>query len=595
MCGIIGYIGKNNSIPRLINGLKTLEYRGYDSAGIAYAINNKVKIIKEAGKIINLEKALVDKDSSNIGIGHTRWATHGGATSNNAHPHKQGHITLVHNGIIENYQELKDILIDNGYKFNSDTDTEVACAYIDYLYKDNKDIVMSLDKCNNMFKGSYAFGIIVDDDYDSLYAVRKNSPLIIGIGDNENYIASDVPAILDYTNKYMLLNNYDIAKITKDKVTIYNNLKEVNKDILTYNIDKSVRDMNGYDHYMLKEINEQSIILNNLIKNYDSKDKILKNIKDYTKYNKIFIVACGSAYHAGVVSKYMIEKYADIEVSVEIASEFRYKKLFIDNNTLVIAISQSGETADTLASVRIAKELGAHTLGIINVEESSIAREVDDVIYTKAGIEVAVATTKGYTTQVFILSMLALSLAIRKNINIDKDIFNKIKLVPNLINSLLDRKYNYLTKILKKKNDIFFLGRNIDYASVLEASLKLKEITYIHSEAYAAGELKHGTISLIEDDTPVISLVTNKDIAEKTISNIKETIARGAYSIIIATKDIDIPKDSYNDLIRIDRTVDLLQPILNIIPLQLIAYNVAKSKGCDIDKPRNLAKSVTVE
>ena len=595
MCGIIGYIGKKNSIPRLINGLKTLEYRGYDSAGIAYVKDNKIKIIKESGKIANLEKLLEDKDSSNLGIGHTRWATHGGATSSNAHPHKQGHITLVHNGIIENYQELKDMLIDNGYKFNSDTDTEVACAYIDYLYRENKDIVESLDKCNSIFKGSYAFGIIVDDDYDSLYAVRKNSPLIIGIGDNENYIASDVPAILDYTNKYTLLNNYDIAKITKDKVTVYNNLKEVSKDILTYNIDKSVRDINGYDHYMLKEINEQSIILNNLIKNYDSKDKILKNIKDYTKYNKIFIVACGSAYHAGVVSKYMIEKYADIEVNVEIASEFRYKKLFIDNNTLVIAISQSGETADTLASVRIAKELGAHTLGIINVEESSIAREVDDVIYTKAGIEVAVATTKGYTTQVFILSMLALSLAIRKNINIDNDIFNKIRLVPNLINSLLDRKYNYLTKILKKKNDIFFLGRNIDYASVLEASLKLKEITYIHSEAYAAGELKHGTISLIEDDTPVISLVTNKDIAEKTISNIKETIARGAYSIVIATKDIDIPKDSYNDLIRIDRTVDLLQPILNIIPLQLIAYNVAKSKGCDIDKPRNLAKSVTVE
>lgn len=598
MCGIIGYVGKNNSIPKLINGLKTLEYRGYDSAGIAYVKDNNIKIVKHEGKIVNLENILNKDDISYIGIGHTRWATHGVANTINSHPHRQGSITLVHNGIIENYQELKEELIDKGYKFISDTDSEVAAGYIDYLYNQDKDIIKAIDKASYIFKGSYALGIIVDNNFDKLYATRKDSPLIIGTGNNEMFIASDVPAILDYTNKYILLDNYEIATLTYEKVTIYKNLKEIEKEIKTYDFDKTIKDKNGYEHFMLKEINEQSIIINNLIKEYDTKDKILSKLPDLSKYNNIYIVACGSAYHAGMIGKYLIEEYGNIEVNVDIASEFRYKKLFINDKTLVIAISQSGETADTLASIRIAKEYGSHTLGIINVEGSSIAREVDDVIYTKAGIEVAVATTKGYTTQVFILALLALNLAFQKNYidsKDEEDIFNSLKVLPTTINKLITANYNDISSIIKEHNDIFFLGRNVDYASVLEGSLKLKEISYIHSEAYAAGELKHGTISLIEKNTPVIGLITNDKIAEKTISNIKETKARGSYSIVIATNNLDIPNDVFDKLITIDKTINLLQPLLNVIPLQLIAYYVAKENGCDIDKPRNLAKSVTVE
>ena len=598
MCGIIGYIGKSNSIPKLINGLKSLEYRGYDSAGIAYVSNNTIKIVKHEGKIINLENILDKNDSSYIGIGHTRWATHGIANTINSHPHRQGSITLVHNGIVENYQELREKLEGEGYKFVSDTDSEVVAGYIDYLYKSYKDIIKAIDEATSIFKGSYALGIIVDNDFNNLYAIRKDSPLIVGICENEFFIASDVPAILEYTNKYILLENYDIAVLSRDKVTVYKNLKEIDKEIKTYEFDKTVKDKNGYSHYMLKEINEQSVIINNLIKDYNSKDKVLNKFPDLSKYNKIYIVACGSAYHAGIIGKYLIEEYARIEVNVDIASEFRYKNLFIDDKTLVIAISQSGETADTLASIRIAKEHGSYTLGIVNVEGSSIAREVDDVIYTKAGIEVAVATTKGYTTQVFILAMLALNLGLKKGYidnRKEKDIFDSLRILPTTINKLVTTDYGDISKIIKEHNDVFFLGRNIDYACVLEGSLKLKEISYIHSDAYAAGELKHGTISLIENETPVISLITNDVIAEKTISNIKETKARGAYSIIISSNNFNISSDVYDKLILVDKTIDLLQPIINIIPLQLIAYNVAFEKGCDIDKPRNLAKSVTVE
>jgi glucosamine--fructose-6-phosphate aminotransferase (isomerizing) len=598
MCGIIGYIGKSNAIPKLINGLKALEYRGYDSAGIAYVKDEKIKILKHKGKITNLEKILIKNDEANLGIGHTRWATHGIANSTNSHPHRQGSITLVHNGIIENYQYLKAELIKEGYKFSSDTDSEVAAAYLDYLYQKKKDILKTLTEASSLFKGSYALGIIVDNDYTNLYAIRKDSPLIIGIGEEENFIASDVPAILDYTNKYVLLDNLEIAIISKNNITIYKDLKEVKKEVKTYDFDKNIRDKNGYDHFMLKEINEQGIIIKSLAKLYNSKEKILNNLPNIAKYNKVYIVACGSAYHAGMVGKYLIEEYGNIEVNVDIASEFRYKKLFLDNKTLVIAISQSGETADTLASIRIAKEYGSYTLGIVNSEGSSIAREVDDVIYTKAGIEVAVATTKGYTSQIFILALLALSLAFRKKYLTDeqeKMIFNNLNVLPTIIDKLITTDYSDITAIIKDHNNIFFLGRNSDYVSILEGSLKLKEISYIHSEAYAAGELKHGTISLIEEGTPIISLITNDYIADKTISNIKETKARGSYSIVIATNNLEISKDCFDKLITIDKINNLFQPIINIIPLQLIAYNVAKARGCDIDKPRNLAKSVTVE
>lgn len=596
MCGIIGYIGKNNSIPILINGLKNLEYRGYDSAGISYIKDNKLKITKEKGKIANLEKIVNKEDYSNIGIGHTRWATHGKANVTNAHPHHQGNITIVHNGILENYIELKMALECSGYKFKSETDTEVACAYIDYTYKKEKDILKALNECIKIFKGSYAIGIIVKNDYNNLYVIKKDSPLIIGLGEEENYIASDVPAIINYTNKYITLEDKEYAKITKDKITVYKDNKISEKEPKEFNYNISNISKENYDHFMLKEINEQPIIISNLVKKYFTNNKLnIELLPNINKYNKIYIVGCGSAYHAGIVGKYLIEEYGDMEVSVELASEFRYKKLFLDNKSLVIAISQSGETADTLASLKIAKELGCHTIGIVNVYESSIARFVDDVIYTEAGSEIAVATTKGYLTQVFILNLLALKLGIEnnkiKNIdNIIKDYNN----ISNELAKLINTDYKDIAKNIYNKNDIFFLGRNIDYALMLEGSLKLKEISYIHAECYAAGELKHGTISLIEKNTPVIALITNNDIADKTISNIKEVIARGAYVILISKNNLDIPH-CYNEIITVPNINNLLQPLLNIIPLQLLAYEVAKLRNCDIDKPRNLAKSVTVE
>ena len=598
MCGIVGYVGKKNSIPILLDGLKSLEYRGYDSAGIAILENNNIKIIKEKGKIINLEKLIKKDESSNIGIGHTRWATHGVPNHDNSHPHRHGNITLVHNGIIENYQELKKELINKGYEFYSDTDTEVACAYIDYLYKECNDMLQVLDKIKNIFRGSYAFGILVDSEKDTIYATRKDSPLIIATNKDGNFIASDVPAILKYTNRYILLDNYDIAKINKNNIEIYNNNKIINKEINSFDFDLTSAMLEGYDHYMLKEINEQDMVINNLINHYDSKEKLLNNLPDLSKYKNIDIVACGSAYHSGLVGKYLIEEYGNVKVNVEIASEYRYKKLFLDKDTLVIVISQSGETADTLACLRIAKEHGCTTLGIVNVVGSSIAREVDNVIYINAGVEIAVATTKAYMLQCFVLSLIAFKCAIT-NKTLDKEEINKIfenmKNLPSVLRKQIDVNYKKIAKKIYKNNNIFFIGRNIDYATTLEGSLKLKEISYIHSDTYAAGELKHGTISLIEENTPVISLVTKESVSEKTISNIKEVKARGANVILIVSKKLDKEYDCYNEKIIAYDTHELFQPLVNIIPMQLLAYEVAKLRGCDIDKPRNLAKSVTVE
>ena len=596
MCGIIGYVGKKNSIPILIQGLKNLEYRGYDSAGIAYIQNNKLKIVKEKGKIASLEKNINKNDYSNIGIGHTRWATHGISNKTNSHPHHQGSITIVHNGIIENYLELKNMLEQNGYKFKTQTDTEIAAAFIDYEYKNTSDILKSLNKATETFIGSYAIGIIVNNDKNTLYVIRKDSPLIIGIGENENFVASDVPAIINYTNKYITLEDKEYAKITKDEVKVYLNNKEQEKEVKKFKHNLNDVSKHNYEHFMLKEIHEQPAIIKNLVNTYFKEDKLNINLlPELKKYNKIYIVGCGSAYHAGLVGKYLIEKYGNTEVTVELASEFRYKKLFIDKNTLVIAISQSGETADTLASLKIAKKLGANTLGIVNVYESSIARFVDNVIYTEADSEIAVATTKGYLTQVFILSLLALKLGLEKNIikNI-KEITEYYNQVPNYLEKLVNMDLKKVASNIYKKEDIFFLGRNIDYALMLEGSLKLKEISYIHAECYAAGELKHGTISLIEKNTPVISLITNDEIKDKTVSNIKETIARGSYTILLVKDNIKID-NCYNEVILLPHTIELLQPLLNIIPLQLLAYEIAKLRKCDIDKPRNLAKSVTVE
>ena len=595
MCGIIGYIGKNNSIPILLDGLHNLEYRGYDSVGISIIENNKLKIIKEKGKVKELEKDIKKDMYSNIGIGHTRWATHGKANKTNAHPHHFGHITIVHNGILENYLDLKNKLEKNGYKFISETDTEVACAYINYIYNKEKDILKTLNICTKDFVGSYAIGIIVEDDYDNLYVMKKESPLIIGVSKDENFIASDVPAIINYTNKYILLEDMEYAKINSKNIEVYKNGKKEKKTIKEFKHNLSSVSKEKFDHYMLKEINEQPLVIDHLICEYFKDGKLIKNkLPDLTIYNKIYIVGCGSAYHAGIVGKYLLEKYGNSEVFVELASEFRYKKLFLDENSLVIAISQSGETADTLASLKIAKHLKAHTLSIVNVYESSIARFTDDVIYTEAGNEIAVATTKGYTSQVFILSLLALKLGLLNKQIKEKDITEYYKIISKEMKKLIKKDYKDIALDLYKRNCIFFIGRNIDYALSLEGSLKLKEISYIHAECYAAGELKHGTISLIEKNTPVIALITNDNIADKTISNVKEVISRGAYVIIINKDTIKVNK-CYDKKLTIPTTIDLLQPILNIIPLQLIAYEVAKLKKCDIDKPRNLAKSVTVE
>lgn len=598
MCGIIGYIGKNNALKVITDGLKQLEYRGYDSAGIAIKNNNEIKIFKSVGKIKELEKKIDYTIQSDIGIGHTRWATHGSVNITNSHPHKVGSITLVHNGIIENYEQLKQELIKNNYQLKSDTDTEIACGYIDYLYQKDKNIITTLNKIKDIFKGSYAFAILVDND-NYLYATRKDSPLIIAKGENENYLASDVPAILKYTNQYYLLDNYEIAILEKDNIKILKDNKEIKKELLTfnYNIETSLK--NGYDHFMLKEINEQDKLVESLINIYlQDKKTLLNKMPDFKKYNQIHIVACGSAYHAGLVGKYLIEKYANTKVYVEVASEYRYNKLFFDKKTLVIIISQSGETADSLASLRIAKENKIDTLAIVNVYGSSIAREASKTLYINAGCEIAVATTKAYTLQLLMLSFIALAMGIQKEL-IDDSSFEDIKKyytkLPQLMHNEIKRDLKNIAKNIYKKNNIFFIGRGIDYALSLEGSLKLKEISYIHSEAYPAGELKHGTISLIEKNTPVIAIVTDENIYEKTISNIKEVASRGAYVILIISKYLDKDGDFYNEKIVIENTDSLINSLTAIIPLQLLAYNIALLKGCDIDKPRNLAKSVTVE
>lgn len=596
MCGIVGYIGKKNCLPILIKGLKRLEYRGYDSAGVAYIKNNDIKITKTKGKIKDLEKIIDDKDTSSIGIAHTRWATHGGVDDINSHPHKVGSITIVHNGIIENYQELKNTLEKKGYKFKSQTDTEVACAYIDYEYQKSKDkdMIKIMDKCIKVFEGSYALTILVKDDDKHLYVMKKDSPMVIGISEHENYIASDISAFVDTKVDYIILEDLETGIITEDSIKIYKNKKEIKKDIKHINYDYDDADKHGYEHYMIKEIHEQSSVLSKLNKLYLEN---LDTIPDISKYNKIHIIGCGTAYHAGMIGKYLIENYSDFEVNVYIASEYRYQKIFADKKTLVITPSQSGETADTLACIKKAKEHGCATLGIVNVKDSSIARLVDKVIYTEAGPEIAVASTKAYTSQAYIFSLLALKLGITKKLIKKEDITLEYQKLPTLIEKMINIDYNDIIKKFWKDDDLFYLGRNIDYMSVLEGSLKLKEISYVHSEAYQAGELKHGTISLIEKDTCVIALMSDDAIASKTISNIKEVKARGAYVVLLIKDSLNnnIDTSCYDKLITISDTHPLLQPILNVVPLQLIAYNIAKKRGCDIDKPRNLAKSVTVE
>ena len=599
MCGIIGYNGTKKCVPRLIGALEALEYRGYDSAGIAYVENNTVQIIKEKGKIKNLKDVVNMDANSNLGIGHTRWATHGEANKINAHPHKSGVITLVHNGIIENYIEIKDKLIKKGYEFKSETDTEVAAALLDSLYKEKQNMIETLHEASKLIRGSYAFAVLVDGD-DKLYATRCASPLIAAIGEDGYYVASDVPAILAFTNKYMLLDEYDIVKLEKNKITIYDkDLNEAKKEIKVFEGTMDAATKAGFEHFMLKEINEQDKVFNDTINYYfdGTINSLEKNFGFIKNFKKIDIVACGSAYHTGVVGKYLIENYANIPVNVEVASEYRYKKCFYDKDTLVILVSQSGETADTLAALRKAKEDGITTMAIVNVIGSSIAREADHTIYIKAGFEIAVATTKAYLAQLAIFSLLTIYLGYNNKLINEKEfvkIKDEITKMPTYIkDTIKNEMYIQVAKQIFNKKEIFFIGRGIDYALCMEASLKLKEISYINSVAYQAGELKHGTISLIEKDTPVIAISTDEELNEKTISNIKEVKARGAYVILVTN---NIPKENfYDEIIVIKKLHPILESILTIIPLQLLAYEVAKSNGCDIDKPRNLAKSVTVE
>lgn len=604
MCGIIGYIGKKTNIQKtLIDSLKTLEYRGYDSAGIAY-VTDKVNIIKSKGKISHLEEKIDKEQQGIMGIAHTRWATHGEANDINSHPHKVGSVTIVHNGIIENYMELKKLLEKEGYEFKSETDTEVACAVLDYLK--NKKLWTNLEiirEFSTYVKGSFALGIIFDDELDTLYATRCDSPLILGLGKDETLIASDIAAVIKFTKEYILLDNNDIVKLTQDKIEVYNkNLEEICKEKQTVNWNIEQAEKGGYEHFMLKEIHEEEDVLHNTINEYvDTLETFLQKMPDFTKYKKIHIVACGSAMHAGLIGKYLFENYSDIETSVEIASEYRYKKVFYNHNdTLVILISQSGETADTIACLRKAKENGIDTLAIVNVVSSTIAREADKVLYIRAGVEIAVATTKAYLLQVAMLMLVNLKMMAEKS-KIDdvelKEILKAFKASPKVVKQILDQEDKYLeiAKMIHKDEDIFFIGRGIDYAISMEGSLKLKEISYIHSEAYQAGELKHGTISLIEDHTKVISVMTDEELYLKTISNIKEVKARGADVILLTTSTLDNEYEFADRKIVLPNANKYLIPMLSIIPLQLIAYQVAKLRGCDIDKPRNLAKSVTVE
>lgn len=602
MCGIIGYTTKkNDSVEVAINGLKNLEYRGYDSSGMAFFDGEKIDIVKSKGKISNLDDKLSKFNTKSCcAIAHTRWATHGEPNEINAHPHRVGKITLVHNGIIENYAILKEELKKKGYDFKTDTDTEVATAYIDYCYSKNQDKLKALVEACKEFRGSYAFGVIYEDDPTTIYATRKDSPLVIGYSHDGNFAASDISAILKYTNKFSLIEEGEYVKITRDIVTFYNSdLHQIAKSTQTATWDATQYQKNGYEHFMLKEIHEQPRAISDIFKRYYTNCSY-KDI-DFSKYDKIHIVACGSAMHASLVGKYLLQTYGKIPVMVEIASEYRYSEELITPSTLLIVVSQSGETADTLAALRLAKEKGAYVVGIVNAVGSTISREVDKCIYTYAGPEIAVATTKGYSSQVAVFSTLALMAMEQKELLTDsmaQEIKEDLLNVEDKINSVISNIENYLdiANYIYSHNDLFFIGRGIDSTVCMEGSLKLKEISYMHSESYSAGELKHGTISLIEQGTPVISIATDDNLFEKTVSNIKETKSRGAYSIFVTTKNHEENCSEFADkTIILPKTTDFTEPILAAIALQLVAYETAKLRNCDIDKPRNLAKSVTVE
>lgn len=591
MCGIVGYIGKKSPEEFLINGLKNLEYRGYDSSGIAIKENNQIQIIKSVGRIRDLEKKIHNSKllKGNIGIAHTRWATHGEPTVKNAHPHQVGKVTLVHNGIIENAEELKQKLLNEGVNFNSDTDTEVACAIINKYYEG--DPVTAITKALEEIKGSYAFGIMFED-IDKLYAVRKDSPLIIGTNSNENYIASDIAAIINYTNKYILLEENEIVELTSEKIKAYKDGKEIKKDIQSANITKEEADKGSYKHYMLKEIMEEPMVLARTLNKYINN---MEDVFDVSKYEEIHIVACGSAMYAGMIGRNLLEEKANIKCYVECASEYRYKKVIYDRKTLVILVSQSGETADTVAAMRKAHADGVDTLAIVNVKTSTIAREAKHVMFIEAGPEIAVATTKAYLLQVAVLALISLKAAKEKGLEKDYEtVLKEANEVPKLLKRILDDKeiFKNISKEIYKNHDVFYIGRGIDYAICLEGSLKLKEVSYTHSDAYQAGELKHGTISLIEKNVPIFAIVTDESIKEKTESNVIEVESRQG-KIFTITNDETLKNHHFKYVV--PKINYYFQSILVVPPLQLVGYYVGDLKKLDIDKPRNLAKSVTVE
>ena len=608
MCGIVGYLGKRQATEVLIDGLSKLEYRGYDSAGVAVNTGNKLEIRKFKGRLAilaeDLQKNPID---GHLGIGHTRWATHGEPSDVNSHPHfnMDKTIAVVHNGIIENYLELRAELEAEGVKFLSQTDTEIAAHMVSKYYEGN--LLDAVYKATARFRGAYALGVVCADNANELVAVRKDSPLVVGLGEDENMIASDIPAILKYTRNVYFLENGEFVHILGDKVTVLNENKEVvEKEVSEITWDVEAASKGGFDSFMAKEIYEQPKgVEDTLMRRLDENGRIkLDDIKitkeDLDRINKVYIVACGTAYHAGLVGKYAIEKFAKIPVIADIASEFRYSDPFVDENTLIIIVSQSGETADTLAALRDAKEKGARVLSITNVVGSSIARESDDIFYTWAGPEIAVASTKAYTTQLMAFYMIALNLAMTKGTITEEEYFKMIdilKEMPSKVEKVLecDKLVEEIAAEIKDKNDIFYLGRGLDYALAMEGSLKIKEISYMHAEAFAAGELKHGTIALIEEGTPVLAIATQEQLFEKMLSNMQEVKARGAKVIAIAKEHNKEVEKSADRVIYIPEVEDMFASITAVVPMQLLSYHVAKMRGCDIDKPRNLAKSVTVE
>ena len=608
MCGIVGYVGSRQAQNVIIEGLEKLEYRGYDSSGIAVIHDRSINTAKFKGRLSVLDNYTKENPiTGNVGIGHTRWATHGAPSDIDSHPHLNNKetIAVVHNGIIENYLTLKEELQSKGYQFVSETDTEVIAHLVDYYYEG--DLLEAVFKTIKKLKGAYALGVIAKDSPEEMIAVRKESPLIVGLSEDGNYIASDVPAILNYTRDVYFLDNGEVVRLTPSGVEVFDfDSKLVDKEVHTVEWSVDAATKGGYDHFMLKEVYEQpQAIRETLTRRIDEDgyiklDDIKLSAEDLNNINKIYIVACGTAYHAGKIGKLAIEKLAKIPVETDIASEFRYSDPFVDDRTLLILVSQSGETADTLAALREAKRKGARILSITNVVGSSIARESDDVFYTWAGPEVAVASTKAYTTQLIAFYMVALNMAIKKGtITKEKyfEVLDELKTLSGKVESLLEdiEAEKSIAQRIKEKSSLFYLGRGADYQTALEGSLKLKEISYIFTEAFAAGELKHGTIALIEEGTPVVAIATQKDLVEKMISNIKEVKARGAYVYAITTEGETEIKKVADEVIYVPETLDLLKPVLSVIPTQLIAYYTSLAKGIDVDKPRNLAKSVTVE